>query len=390
MAPALRKPQSKAVRRSEQQSSALAAGAAAAAAAEVEAALTVPPDENAAAFFDVDNTMMMGASIFHFARGLASRGFFHSRDLARFAWQQVAFRVRGQERASDMADAREAALAFVAGREVSEIVRLGEEIYDELMADRIWGPTRALAQQHLDAGQRVWLVTATPVELASIIARRLGLTGALGTVAEVVEGRYTGRLIGVPLHGAAKAEAVRALAEREGLDLARCTAYSDSANDIPMLSTCGHGVAINPDPDLKKAARENGWEVRDFRTARKAARVGVPTAAGIGAVAGGVVAGVALRKRYVSHASPLPLRRTVSGWRPALHRTPVRTVTLPGRLQLPGWSESLSVTVRWPVNGKAPSGRIAEIALADAGRKVGSAATSAATSAASSLRRLRP
>ena len=49
-------------------------------------------------------------------------------------------------------------------------MRLGEEIYDELMADRIWGPTRALAQQHLDAGQRVWLVTASPVELASVIA----------------------------------------------------------------------------------------------------------------------------------------------------------------------------------------------------------------------------
>ena len=73
---------------------------------------------------------------------------------------QISFRIGGQESAGGMADAREAALAFVAGREVQEIVRLGEEIYDELMADRIWGPTRAIAQQHLDAGQRVWLVTA--------------------------------------------------------------------------------------------------------------------------------------------------------------------------------------------------------------------------------------
>ena len=292
------------LRRRDARDPAIVAGAAAAAAAEVEAALAVPPDETAAAFFDVDNTMMMGASIFHFARGLASRGFFHSRDLARFAWQQIAFRVGGQESAEGMADAREAALAFVAGREVEEIVRLGEEIYDELMADRIWGPTRALAQQHLDAGQRVWLVTATPVELASIIARRLGLTGALGTVAETKDGRYTGHLIGVPLHGPAKAEAIRALAEREGLDLSRCTAYSDSINDVPMLSTTGHAVAINPDPDLKKAAREHGWEIRDFRTARKAARIGVPTAAGIGAVAGGVVAGVALRRRYAGRSYP--------------------------------------------------------------------------------------
>src|SRR3712207_8348499 len=72
------------------------------------------------------------------------------------------------------------------------------------MADRIWAGTRVLAQQHLDAGQRVWLVTATPVELASIIAHRLGLTGALGTVAEVVDGHYTGRLVGELMHGEAK------------------------------------------------------------------------------------------------------------------------------------------------------------------------------------------
>jgi HAD superfamily hydrolase (TIGR01490 family) len=352
------------LRRSEAREPAIVAGAAAAAAAEVEAALTVLPDDTAAAFFDVDNTMMMGASIFHFARGLASRGFFHSRDLARFAWQQITFRVGGQESHTGMADAREAALAFVAGREVDEIVRLGEEIYDELMANRIWGPTRALAQQHLDAGQRVWLVTATPVELASIIARRLGLTGALGTVAETEDGRYTGRLIGVPLHGPAKAEAVRALAEREGLDLARCTAYSDSINDVPMLSTTGHAVAINPDPDLKKAAREHGWDVRDFRTARKAARVGVPTAAGIGAVAGGVVAGVALRRRYPGQGYPQQLRRTVAGWSDPLLR-PVRTVSFPGRLQLPGRSDALAVTIRWPPGSRSGA---ADVVFNDAER----------------------
>ena len=76
------------------------------------------------------------------------------------------------------------------------------------MADKVWPGTRALAQMHLEAGQRVWLVTATPVEVAGVIARRLGLTGALGTVAETKDGVYTGRLVGEILHGEAKAEAV--------------------------------------------------------------------------------------------------------------------------------------------------------------------------------------
>ncbi len=65
---------------------------------------------------------------------------------------------------------------------------------------------------------------------------------------------------------------VRSLAIREGLNLRRCTAYSDSFNDVPMLSLVGTAVAINPDAALRDVARERGWEIRDFRTARKAAR----------------------------------------------------------------------------------------------------------------------
>ncbi|MDN5918908.1 MAG: HAD family phosphatase, partial [Pseudonocardia sp.] len=153
------------------------------------------------------------------------------------------------------------------------------------------------AQMHLDAGQRVWLVTATPVELALIIARRLGLTGALGTVSESVDGCYTGRLVGEILHGPAKAHAVRALAASEGLDLRRCAAYSDSVNDVPMLSAVGTAVAVNPDSELRDVAKARQWQIRDFRTGRKAARIGVPSVLGAGALAGAVAAGVAYRKR---------------------------------------------------------------------------------------------
>src|SRR5579863_5438527 len=275
---------------------AAAAGAAAAAVAQVEHAPPVP-DPSAGAFFDVDNTLMRGASIYHFARGLAARKMFGPRDLAEMAWKQLYFRVRGAENTEHIDAAREAALAFVAGHKVSDIVALCEEIYDEAMASRIWEGTRELAQRHLEAGQRVWLVTATPVELASIIARRLGFTGALGTVAESVDGEYTGRLVGGLLHGPAKAAAIKALAVREGLDLSRCAAYSDSANDIPMLELVGHPAAVNPDADLRAQARAHNWPVHDFRSGRKVTLIALPAAAGAGAIAGGVAAGVALRRR---------------------------------------------------------------------------------------------
>ena len=276
------------------------AGEAAASAAEVESALSPSADPTAAAFFDVDNTVMQGASIFYFAKGLHRRNFFTTRQILGAAWQQAYFRIAGVEDPEHVAEARNAALSFIAGHEVNELESLSDEIFDEAMAHRIWPGTRALAQLHLDQGQRVWLVTAAPIEIANIIAKRLGLTGAMGTVAERHDGYYTGRLIGDLLHGPAKAEAIKALAIREGLDLSRCSAYSDSSNDLPMLSMVGDPCAINPDAKLRAHAKANGWRIRDYRTGRKAARATLIAAALAGAATGATAAAAALRSRRTS------------------------------------------------------------------------------------------
>jgi HAD superfamily hydrolase (TIGR01490 family) len=273
------------------------AGRAAAAVAEVEAALTAPPDPTAAAFFDIDNTIVRGASIFYLAMGLARRKFVSTRDVVGFVTDQVRFRISGAEHEGDMVDATEAALSFVRGHAVSEVVGIGREIFDESIAAKIYPGTLAQARAHLDAGQRVWLVSAAPVELATIIAKRLGLTGALGTVSEIEDGVYTGRLVGTTLHGPAKAEAVRALAEREGLDLSRCAAYSDSTNDIPMLSLVGDPCAVNPDAQLRRHARDLGWRIVDYRTGRRAAIIGLPVVGGVATAAGVAAVAVALERR---------------------------------------------------------------------------------------------
>lgn len=276
----------------------VAAGRAAAHAAEIDA--EPESDVSTAAFFDVDNTIMRGASLYYFARGLASHKLFTSRDLARFGWQQLVFRMRGAESSDHMQSARETALAFVAGQPVNSLVQLGEQIYDDLVAERIWTGTRALAHQHLRNGRQVWLVTAAPVELANIIARRLGLTGALGTISEIEDGVYTGRLAGELLHGPAKAEAVRSLAQREGLDLSRCFGYSDSINDLPMLTLVGRPCAVNPDSGLREHAKRNGWPYHDFRTARRATIIALGGAVGVSTVAGGVAVAVGLRRKRKS------------------------------------------------------------------------------------------
>lgn len=267
-----------------------------AAAEQAETTQEIVLDPRSAAFFDIDNTIVRGASLFHLARGLAKRRFFTVGDVSRFAWKQAKYRVAGREDVEDMASAIDAALSFVAGHTVDEVVSLGDEIFDERIEDKLYKQTIELTRAHLRSGQRVWLVSAAPVELASLIARKLELTGALGTVSEVVDGAYTGKLAGAPLHGPAKAEAVRALAEREDLDLALCSAYSDSSNDIPMLSLVGQPVAINPDAKLRRHAKAMGWYIHDYRTGRKAAKVGVPSALVAGAAAG-VAAGIVSNRR---------------------------------------------------------------------------------------------
>lgn len=259
------------------------------AAAEVEAELAVPQDPTAAAFFDIDNTIMRGASIFQLVRGLAAEGLITVPELVAAFGKQAKFVLANSENLEDMHDATEAALTFVKDRKVQDVVDVSENVFDKYMVDKLWPGTLALAQSHLDAGQRVWLVSATPVELSQIIAERLGFTGGLGTVAESENGIYTGRLVGASLHGPEKAKAIAKLAVQEGLDLSRCSAYSDSSNDIPMLSLVGHPVAVNPDSELRAYAKEHGWVIRDYRRRRMATRgatVAVATAAVAGAVGG--------------------------------------------------------------------------------------------------------
>lgn len=254
-------------------------------------------DPRAAAFFDLDNTVIQGASLFHLAKGLYKRNFFPTRVILRGIWLQAYFRLAGRENPEHIEQARSTMLSFIKGHTVAELEEIGEEIYEESIAMRIWPGTRSIAQMHLDVGQQVWLVTAAPVEVAGIIAARLGLTGALGTTAEHDgDGIYTGRLRGELLHGQAKAEAVRTLAFEHDLDLSRCFAYSDSYNDLPMLSLVGHPCAVNPDNRLLHHAEDNDWQVRDYRTGRKAVRFGLLGAGAAGAAAGAVATGLAVHR----------------------------------------------------------------------------------------------
>ncbi|WP_084128094.1 HAD family phosphatase [Demequina sp. NBRC 110055] len=244
---------------------------------------TTPTGTTVAAFFDVDNTVIRGASAYHIARGLQRHGFFRKRDVFHFAWETAKYSMLGESK-EQIDDVRDEALSIIKGWSVAEMIAIGEEVYDEILALRIFPGTRALIDSHLSQGHEVWFVTATPAEVGTIIASRLGVTGALGTVAENVDGLYTGRLVGPMLHDAAKADAVEALAAERGLDLSASFAYGDSIHDGPMLSAVGNPCAINPDGPLRRLAVSRGWEIEDFRGRRGDGRRGIVRSTGAGAV----------------------------------------------------------------------------------------------------------
>jgi HAD superfamily hydrolase (TIGR01490 family) len=221
-----------------------------------------------AAFFDVDNTLIRGSTIYFLGRGMYQRGYFTKKDISRFVLANLRFRLTGKENKEEIQRFQDAATDFIGGHNVKDIQAIAEEIYDQFVSPAMWQGTIDIAKSHIADGVDVYLVTAAPEDMATLIAKRLGLTGALGSRAEIENDHYTGKMNGPLLHGREKAIAIRKLADEKGLDLTQCYAYSDSNNDLPLLQCVGHPSVINPDALLGLRAMAEGWPIHDFRKAR--------------------------------------------------------------------------------------------------------------------------
>ena len=147
---------------------------------------------NRVAFFDVDNTLIRGSTLFFLGKGMYKRGYFTKTDLSRFAFANLRFRLTGKEKQDEIKRFQDAATEFIGGHDVLEIRSIAQQIYDEYVSPACWQGTINIAQKHLNAGEEVWLVTAAPEDMAILIAKNLGFTGALGSKAEVRDGKYTG------------------------------------------------------------------------------------------------------------------------------------------------------------------------------------------------------
>lgn len=241
-----------------------------------------PP--RAAAFFDLDKTLMAGSSGIFFARAAYETGMISRGRLVRDAYENLRFRLRGStdDRADDV---RRRVGEMIAGVRVRDLERLSPRVLAGVLP-RLYPQMLARAYAHQDAGTPVYILTAASQEMADLLAHVLAFDGGLGSRSEIVEGRYTGRPAGPFNYREGKVLSMRDLAEREGIDLDASFAYSDSESDLPMLRAVRHAVVVNPDPDLRRIAAQEGWEV--LHLDRLGRRLKMLAALGLAAALGGL------------------------------------------------------------------------------------------------------
>jgi HAD superfamily hydrolase (TIGR01490 family) len=251
---------------------------------------------------------MAGSSAFQFGRAAYKAGLVTRRQMVEDSWEHLRFRLYGSTDAGTDA-IRERIGKMLEGLRVRQLQRLAPDVLAGVLP-RLYPQMLAIAYEHQDAGRPIFICTAASQEMAELMAIVLTFDGAVGSVSEVIDGHYTGRAGGPFTYREGKAEAIRDLAEREGIDLAESWAYSDSESDLPMLRQVGHPVAVNPDAALLRVARAEGWEVLRFE--RLGRRLRVAGAAALAAGLGGLGSVVLSRRSSPARlraANVVPLRR---------------------------------------------------------------------------------
>ena len=217
----------------------------------------------AAAFFDLDRTLIAGSSGLPWARAAAKAGIVSRRQMASWGVDALRFRLSG---ASDEATTKllEEVKDVFRGTSSRQIARMAPEVLVGVLP-RIYPEMLEEVYSQQDAGRPTFIVSAAGHELVELLARILYMDGGIGTAYEIDEdGNFTGELGGAFIYGEGKVEAMRQFAADHDIDLSVSYAYSDSASDLPMLRAVGNPVVVNPDEELTRIARENGWRVMRF------------------------------------------------------------------------------------------------------------------------------
>jgi len=229
-----------------------------------------------AAFFDLDKTVIATSSVMALGGTFYRDGLISKRTIVRGLYAQVVYLLVGADE-NKMDRMREAMLTLTRGWDQAHVKELVRESLDEVLSPIVYAEALELIEEHHAAGRKTVIISSSPLETVEPIGEYLGVDDVVATRARVdANGRYTGELE-FYAYAAHKADAIREMAVKEGIDLAASYAYSDSITDLPMLELVGNPVAVNPDRELARVAREREWEIRYFqRPVRLRDRVPVP------------------------------------------------------------------------------------------------------------------
>jgi len=225
---------------------------------------------SSAAVFDLDRTLLLGSSGPVFQRHLIDAGLAPERSIPGQSAYEKTYELFGENPV--MMQLARLFVRTAEGWPIDEVRAAADAAADELVDD-VPGFARTLIEEHREAGRLLVLATTSPAPLVTPLAERLGFDHVVATQWADDGTAYTGQLVGEFLWNRAKRDAVVALAEAEGIDLAKSHAYSDSAYDVPLLKAVGKPVAVNPDPQLAAIAGLNEWPIRHLDVSPGVAKV---------------------------------------------------------------------------------------------------------------------
>lgn len=218
----------------------------------------------ALAIFDLDNTLLAGDSDHRWGEFLCEKGLAEAAD---FRARNDQFYADYQAGTLDMRAYLDFVLAPLAGKTRAEVRALQRQFIADCVEPMLLDKAFDLLNEHRVAGDTLLMMTATHAVVAEPVAARLGFQYWLGSGVALSADRYTGRAEGTPCFQEGKVThlAQWRSAHPEAAPPEHTWFYSDSHNDLPLLMSVGHPVAVDPDPTLRAHAESAGWAVMSLR-----------------------------------------------------------------------------------------------------------------------------
>lgn len=216
----------------------------------------------ALAIFDLDNTLLGGDSDHAWGDYLVEKGIV---DPEVYREANDRFYNQYEQGTLDILDYLAFALKPLTEHPLQKLHTLRDIFLKERIEPLMLPAAAELLSVHRESGDTLLIITATNRFVTEPIARLLGVEHLIATDPEMLDGRYTGRVAGIPSFQGGKVERLKHWLEETGQLLDGAWFYSDSHNDLPLLEAVAHPVAVDPDPILEATARARNWPIRSLR-----------------------------------------------------------------------------------------------------------------------------